>query len=160
MYKRYVPGASGWPDDPALGPFVRRLGQEFRQIADGTLGPWAASYVRVASAAGPTLTLANAIPAGSALLGVACLVQVTFGNSSGLTSFNIGDGTTANLFGNHIARTAGTTTGFANHLSTFTPAKLYVAATNVVLTAVGGNFDTAGALAALVYYATLTAPLS
>lgn len=109
-------------------------------------------------AAAATISATNLIPAGSLLMGVTCRVTSTFSNTS-LTSQNIGDGTTANLFGATVALTSGTTTTYANTLSTFSP-KIYAAATSVVSTGVGANFAANGTLEIVIYYYALTAPTS
>lgn len=108
---------------------------------------------QVTGMSGATVTATSLIPAGSIVYGVVCRVTTAI---TGATTFQVGDGTTANLWGNTIAISLGTTSSPANFLSTFTP-KLYTAANNVVLTANGSNF-TAGAVRILVYYYTMTAP--
>lgn len=101
---------------------------------------------------GASVTATNLIPAGTFVFGVLARVITTV---TGAASTNIGDGTTANLFGAAVANAAGTTTIGTNFLSTFTP-KLYVANTSVVLTAVTSNY-TAGAIKLEVYGYNFTA---
>jgi hypothetical protein len=99
---------------------------------------------------GATVTATNLIPANCILLGVTARVTTAI---TGATTFDIGDGSTANRFGDDIAIAAGTT---ANNC--IAPA-LITAATNVVLTANGSNF-TAGAVRVTAHYMTLVAPTS
>lgn len=102
---------------------------------------------------GATAAATNLIPAGALVLGVTHRVTTLI---TGATSWDSGDGTTADAFGNNVAVSANTT---ADSLvdGTFTAPKSYAAATDVVLTAVGSNF-TAGAVRISVHYIDLTPP--
>ena len=104
-----------------------------------------------------TITATSLIPAGSVVSSV--VTRVTTGFNGTLTSHTIGDGTTANLFGNNVAITANTTSDLTNHLATFKPT-LYTAATNVVMTAVAGTYGATGTIRVTVFYCTATAPTS
>jgi len=97
-----------------------------------------------------TVTATNLIPANCILLGVTARVTTAI---TGATTFDIGDGTTANRFGNDIAIALNTTAQ-----NCIAPA-LITAATNVVLTANGSNF-TGGAVRLTAHYMTLVAPTS
>ena len=99
---------------------------------------------------GATVTVAALIPANSIVLGVTARVTTAI---TGATSFDIGDGTTANLFGDDVAVALNTTSN-----NTIAPTR-YATATNVVLTANGGNF-TGGAVRLTVHFLTLVAPTS
>jgi hypothetical protein len=115
----------------------------------------------VNSVVGTTLTATNLIPAGSMVVGVCVRVTTGFGETNGLTTLSIGDGTDADRWGAGIAHTAGTTTGVANF--TITGPVYYTAATHVVITGAGdgGNeFDATGQVRVTVYYFSLTAPTS
>jgi hypothetical protein len=63
----------------------------------------------VPAASAATLTASSLIPAGSFVLGITARIETTFDNSSGLTSFSVGDGSDADRWGTGIAITAGTT---------------------------------------------------
>src|SRR5258707_687219 len=88
------------------------------------------NYLAIAGTAtgmtGATSSITGLIPAKSLVFGVAIRVITAITASGGGASFTVGDGTTANLFANAIVFTAGTTTDFSNHLSTFAGGKLYV----------------------------------
>ncbi len=99
---------------------------------------------------GATVTATSLIPANCILLGVTARVTTAV---TGATTFDIGDGTTANRFGDDIAIALNTT---ANNC--IAPA-LISAATNVVLTANGSNF-TGGAVRLTAHFMTLVAPTS
>jgi len=106
---------------------------------------------------GATCTATSLIPAGSIVYGVATRVTTTL-SGAGLTTWKLGDGTTTDAFAATQALTAGTTSGLAQHISTWTP-KVYTAATNVVMTANAGQFD-AGVVRITVWYLGMTAPTS
>jgi hypothetical protein len=99
---------------------------------------------------GATVTATNLIPANCILLGVTARVTTAI---TGATTFDIGDGSTADRFGDDIAIALNTT---ANNC--IAPA-LITAATNVVLTANGSNF-TGGAVRLTAHFMTLVAPTS
>jgi len=101
---------------------------------------------------GPTVSIASLIPAGSYVLGVTLRVTTLI---TGATSFSIGDGTDATAWGTGIAVAANTTTSSTDFLIT-APA-FYTAATNVVLTAAGGDFS-AGAVRVVVHYIRIAGP--
>ena len=95
--------------------------------------------------AGATLTLANIIPANIFLLGVvARVIDEVFGATGALTDFDIGDGTTVNLWGDAISPLADTRTDSSNFLNASAGWRYTVAAENVVLTANGENFAGGG----------------
>lgn len=125
---------------------------------NGAVATLQTATANIPGAAAATISAGNLIPAGSLVLGVTARVTSTFSNTS-LTSFNLGDGSTANLFGATVALTSGTTTTFANHLSTFKPT-LYTSATSITATGVGANFAPNGNLEVVVYYWSLGAPSS
>lgn len=103
---------------------------------------------------GATHTYANLIPAGSLILGTTFRILTTV---TGCTSFTIGDGADADRFGNILTLTAGTTGTSSDWTITSPP--FYAAATNVVLTAVGGGASfSAGQLRFVVYYLSTSAP--
>ena len=104
-----------------------------------------------------TITATNLIPAGSMVY--QCNTRNTVVFDGTMTSFDIGDGTTANLFANDTALGVNETTNLVDHLSTFKPT-LYTAATSVVVTAVGGTFGTTGTIRITCFYYDSTAPTS
>lgn len=110
----------------------------------------------ITCSSGATCTATNLIPAGAMVVGVTTRVTTLV---TGATTFDIGDGSTADLFGDDEAVAANSTTGLADHKATWTGPKLYAAATNVVLTANGGNFS-AGVVRITVHYMSLSAASS
>lgn len=105
--------------------------------------------------AGATLTLSNIVPAGVLLLGVVChVIEEIFGATASLTSFNIGDGVDADLYGATISPLAGTRTLTADFTAAAAALRFTTAAEDVVYTAVGENFA-GGAIATSVLFMTL-----
>jgi hypothetical protein len=103
-----------------------------------------------------TCTSSNLIPAGSLVIGVTARVTTILAGA-GLTTWTLGDGSDADRWGATLALAAGTTVTLAN--TTITTVPLYAAATNVVLTAAAGQFDS-GVVRLTVHYISLTAPTS
>ncbi len=106
---------------------------------------------------GATSVATNLIPAGAQLLGIGTRVTTLVTSGDGGTSFTIGDGTTADLYGTGIAFTAGTVTGSAQYKTPLTP--LLPASRSVTLTCTGGTFS-AGVVRVAIVYAQSTGPTS
>jgi hypothetical protein len=105
---------------------------------------------------GASSDASNIIPAGSLVFGV--LVRVTTA-ITGATGFDVGDGTTVDLWGDDVAIAANTATTLANwkaQSGTIFHPKLYTSTTSVRLTAVTANF-TAGVVRVVVFYMDATA---
>ena len=99
---------------------------------------------------GATATTTIAIPDRAIVLGVSTrTTSLIFG----ATSYDCGDGTTANKFGAILGRTAGST-----NIGSVGPTAYYDA-TPIVLTANGGNFA-AGAVRVAIQYMMLAAPVA
>jgi len=99
---------------------------------------------------GATTSTSIQIPDKGICIGVSSRVteEVT-----GATTFDIGDGSTANLFGDDIGLTVGTTNN-----GVIDPTAYY-SATSVVFTANGSNF-TGGKVRTAIHYMTINAPTS
>lgn len=103
--------------------------------------------VTLTSMSGATVTATSFIPSGALVLGVTCVVDTLI---TGATSFDIGDGTDVDRWGNSIGVALATSTTSGD----FTiPSPVYYGLTgsSVVLTANGSNF-TAGAVTLKLYY--------
>ena len=107
---------------------------------------------------GATVTWTSAIPAGADVIGVLTRVTTAIGETNSTTGYQIGDGSDADRWGDITGVAAGTTSDPSDF--TNTGRHLYTSATNIVLTAVGGNFDGDGDIRITVVYRTLTAPTS
>lgn len=116
-----------------------------------------ATVALTTNSGGATATATNLIPAGSVVYGVDTRVTTILAGVA-LTTFQIGDGTTTNLFAATAAIAADSTTDLTTHLATFKPT-LYKTATSVVLTANAGVFSS-GVIRITVHYYTLSAATS
>lgn len=123
-------------------------------LATRTDTNYAATNVKVTTTevtcptSGTTCTASNAIPAGCFLVGVSS--RITQAGNGTCTSYDIGDGTTANLWSNDTATVLGTTTTNANfNAGTAAASKVYPAAASITVTCNGGTF---GATAAMVRF--------
>jgi len=116
------------------------------------------SLFRLTSSNGASVLTATAkLPANSRVWGVTAKVVTTFGNSGGLTGLLVGDSTTVDRWtSSAMARTSGTETdqGDFNDASLM----IYATATDVLVSAVGGTFDTDGVIELCVHYNVLTHP--
>lgn len=100
--------------------------------------------------AAATITASNLIPAHALLIGISGRITTTF---TGATSFHVGDGSDADLWGASIAVAAGTT--FDNTDATANPQGTWSASgRSVTLTAVGGTgaFTSTGSIQLIAHY--------
>lgn len=102
------------------------------------------------SVSGASVTISNLIPAGAWVLGVTTRINTALGDSNGTSSYTVGDGTDADRWGDSGAITEGTTTD--NTDATAEATGSFASANDVVLTAVGGNFDGTGDIRVAVHY--------
>jgi hypothetical protein len=105
-----------------------------------------------------TQTIPALIPAKARNLGVSCRVDTVI-VGAGATTFSLGDGTDADLYGTGLAFAAGTTVGTSNlTASPFTQA-WSASALALTMTADAGQFDS-GAITCCAHYLDFTAPAS
>lgn len=123
----------------------------------GSVTTVTSAIATISSSAAATLTASNLIPAGVHLIGLTARITTGFGTSTGLTDFDVGDGTDVNRWADSLAITAGTTMDLTDQTNS-TASGDFAAANDVVLTAVGGNFDATGVIELIAHYITLTAP--
>lgn len=108
--------------------------------------------VDITATAGATVSSSNFIPAGATVMAISTAVTTALGTGSGTTGYNVGDGTDADAFG-AITGTADTTRSSKADW-TITSAPVYSSATDIVLTATGGNFDGTGVIKVVIWYIT------
>ena len=108
------------------------------------------SEIALLGLSGATVTATSAIPAGALVVG--CAVRVTTA-ITGAASFSIGYTGSTSAFGSSLSIAAGSTN---NGLIGPNP---FYSATNVVITAAGGNF-TGGAVRLSLMYLSITPPTS
>jgi len=104
----------------------------------------------VTAAVGATVTAANLIPTKANVLGVNTVVTTDLGTGTGTTGYTVGDGTDPDRWGSVTGTVAGTDTDQGD--ATADPTGWFNAANNVVLTALGGNFDGTGVILVDVAY--------
>ena len=105
---------------------------------------------------GATVSVANLIPNNG--VQVDCVAYYVTTAITGATSFSIGDGTTADLWGHNVGVALGTA-DTSWHLGTAIGPRLCPATLPIVLTANGGNFS-GGAVRLVVFYHRAAAPTS
>lgn len=104
---------------------------------------------------GADATATGLIPDGAFVIGVSTRIETAFGASNETTGYQVGDGD-VDRWGNIGAITQGTRSDNTN--ATADATGFYTAASDVTITAVGGNFDGTGDLRVVVHYLDITAP--
>jgi hypothetical protein len=135
-------------------------GQRSVRLADGSLatltqvslpGLCSLRTTRLnASNAASVLTATGLIPANARVAGVTSKVTTTLATTNGLTGFSIGDGTISDRWGTQTSLSANAETDQGDFADGSWPA--YAAATDVVLSAVGGTFGATGQVEVTVFY--------
>jgi hypothetical protein len=127
----------------------------FQMVSPAVGHQVASSEFVFGSIAGASELRINCLPANSRILGVVMLIDEDFGPSLGLTGLLVGDDILEDRWSRvPVALTAGTRTGEGN----FGPdsQRQVDAQADLVIRAVGGRFDAAGSLTALVVYRQLS----
>ena len=114
----------------------------------------------LASVTGASVTATDLVPAKAQVIGVATYVTVALGTGSGTTGYTVGDGTDADRFGAVTGTIIGTDTDSLTDATADPRMTWSASAANIVVTAVGGNFDGTGTIRVEVYYIGDTAPTS
>lgn len=99
---------------------------------------------------GASVTATGIIPDGAVVVGVTTKVTTGLGTGSGTTGYQVGDGSDADRWGSITGTIAGTTSD--NRDWTATTVQAFTAASDVVITASGGNFDGTGVIYVSVQY--------
>lgn len=109
---------------------------------------------RLNNLSGASVNWTSAIESGSVVFGLTCRVTEAI---TGATSFDVGDGTTVDLFQDGIGVSLGTSSNMGGAGVAFTGPKLYTATTNIVVTGIGGSFS-GGGLDLELYFIRPSAP--
>lgn len=104
----------------------------------------------LASVSGATVTATGIIPDGAIVVGVTTKVTVSLGTGGGTTGYNVGDGSDADRWGAIVGTASGTSSDNTNW--TATTVQAFTAASDIVITAVGGNFNGTGTIYVSVQY--------
>ncbi len=126
-------------------------GYSFQDLDNWTIGAPLLRNITIVNAINGTAALSatDAIPAGARVSGVYVTNTTAFGTGGGLTSYNVGDGTTIDMWGsNGVAIDA--VTEQADFHSGNLP--IYTVDTSVVLSAIGGLFSSTGVAQVEVVY--------
>ena len=89
-----------------------------------------------------TLTASNLLPKGAILVSLTTIVTTALDATTGLTGYQVGDGSDADRWGAKTGVVVATNTGNADW--TASTIECFTSAKSVVITAVGGNFSTSG----------------
>lgn len=101
--------------------------------------------ITLSNVSGASVTASNFIPAGAFLIGITSRVATALGTANGTSGYSIGTAGDADLWGAIV----GTAVGVSSDARDFTAsgaAGLFTIATNVVVTAAGGNFNGTGVI--------------
>ncbi len=109
-----------------------------------------ATTTLTSSAGAASLTATNLIPASSRVYGVFIEVVLPFGVTGGLTSLAVGDTLVDDRWGRNLGITAGATSVQSDFRTDGLP--IYVSATSVIVSAIGGLFDADGSVFITVIY--------
>lgn len=115
--------------------------------------PWLSATTTLSGLSGASATATNVIPQGVLVIGVKAEVTVEVTGDGSFTGFDVGDELVQQMWGENVSPALSTVTDIGNFAATTVPT--YTQSTDVVLTAIGGNF-TAGSVQLTVYYADLT----
>lgn len=103
-----------------------------------------------------TETIAGVIPAGALSLGIVARVTTILAGES-LTTWSLGDGTDADLYGTTLALAAGTTVDHSDYTASPLTQAWSASAGDLTMTAAAGQFDS-GVIEVTCFYLDLTAP--
>jgi hypothetical protein len=105
------------------------------------------------SAGAGTILVSNLVPLGYRVEGALVRIDTEFGASNGLTGIAIGDSVAVDRFG-----TIGLTAGLQTDQRDFRDASRPIAATaySIILSAVGGNFDSTGSCTVRGFWSSIT----
>jgi hypothetical protein len=113
-------------------------------------GAFKAAKTTLSGVSGATVTATSLIPDGALVIGVTTKVTTGLGAGGGTTGYQIGDGVDADRWGEATTITSGTSTDGTN--ATSATVTLFTSANDVVITAVGGNFNGTGVIDVCVFY--------
>jgi hypothetical protein len=102
---------------------------------------------RVTVPVGSSITIPAAIPPGSVLLGLSSGISSALGTSGGVTGYSVGIASNPNKFGTRNSATGGGTT---NASWATTAIEMYPSGSDILISAVGGNFDGVGEISVIL----------
>jgi len=129
-------------------------GAMLRQVNIGRLLAKRVLYLRPTNNAA-VITSSGALRQGWRVFGVTIKVTRTFGTTNSLSRIDIGDTVTVNRWGANIQITQDTETSQSDFQAGGSDV-LYTANTDLIVTAVGGNFDATGEVEVFIHYLTIS----
>lgn len=152
-------GATQWRDKQEFNAEARFDATTYFGTADkGTTAVASNCVTDDTDSGGGTQTLTGVIPAGAVTLGVTCRVNTTLAGSS-LSTWSLGDGTDADLYGTTLALAAGTTVDKGDYTASPLTQAWSSSAGDLTMTAAAGQFDS-GNITCCASYLISTAPSS
>ncbi len=112
----------------------------------------ATARATLSAVSGASVTATALIPAGAVVMGVTSKVTTSLGTGNGTTGYEIGTASDSDRWGAITDTAAGTASD--NRDWTAGTIECFPAATNVIVTAVGGNFNGTGTIYLSVQYMT------
>jgi hypothetical protein len=110
----------------------------------------ATARATLSNVSGASVTATGLIPAGSVVMGVTSKVTTVLGTANGTTGYQVGTAADPDRWGAITGTAAGTTSDNRNW--TAGTIECFPAATNVIVTATGGNFNGTGVIYLSVQY--------
>lgn len=110
----------------------------------------ATARATLSNVSGASVTASALVPDGAVVVGVTSKVTTALGTSNGTTGYQIGDGSDVDRWGAITGTALGTSSD--NRDWTATTVQAFTSATDVVITATGGNFDGTGVIYLSVQY--------
>lgn len=126
----------------------------FQSSDDGLLNIRTNCVTDATDSGASTQVLTAVIPAKAVSLGVTCTVNTIIAGTS-LTTWSLGDGVDADLYGTTLALAAGTTVTSANYTASPLTQSWGAAAKDLTMTAAAGQFDS-GNVTCCSYYLNTT----
>lgn len=130
----------------------------FKTSDGGNMGLKTSCVTELVDSGAGTQTIPALIPAKVDVLGVSCRVDTVI-VGAGATTFSLGDGTDADLYGAGLAFAAGTTVSTTNYTANPDTQAWSASAGALTMTANAGQFDS-GAITCCAHYFDFTAPSS
>lgn len=116
----------------------------YHRLAIGT------ARATLSNVSGASVTATGLIPDGAVVVGVTSKVTTGLGTGNGTTGYQIGDGSDVDRWGAITGTASGTSSDNTNW--TATTVQAFTAATDVIVTATGGNFNGTGVIYLSVQY--------
>jgi hypothetical protein len=129
---------------------VKRIYDTYASSTDYHRLAIATARATLSGVTGASVTATAIIPDGAVVVGVTTKVTTGLGTGSGTTGYTVGDGSDVDRWGVVVGTASGTSSDNTNW--TATTIQAFTAASDIVITASGGNFDGTGVIYVSVQY--------